>query len=56
MDDWSDGFTGIVDLDRRMRELAIAEQGHIHPDGGAKFDVYESYSCASSWLEQEQQQ
>ena len=26
LDDWSDGFTGLVDLDRRMRELAMSER------------------------------
>ncbi|KIS71797.1 uncharacterized protein UMAG_00230 [Mycosarcoma maydis] len=26
MDDWSDGFTGLVDLDRRMRKLAMSDQ------------------------------
>jgi hypothetical protein len=27
MDDWTGGFTGLVDLDRQMRELAMAESG-----------------------------
>ncbi|SJX60267.1 uncharacterized protein SRS1_11581 [Sporisorium reilianum f. sp. reilianum] len=44
MDDWSDGFTGIVDLDRRMRELAMSEQG-LSPLGASDgLDVYETYS------------
>ncbi|EPQ32261.1 uncharacterized protein PFL1_00458 [Pseudozyma flocculosa PF-1] len=31
LDDWSDGFTGLVDLDRRMRQLAL-EQQRQHAD------------------------
>ncbi|SPO20796.1 uncharacterized protein UTRI_00273 [Ustilago trichophora] len=57
MDDWSDGFTGIVDLDRRMRELAMAEQGLTMLGGSDGLDVYESYSPpAASWEQQQQQQ
>ncbi|SPO19876.1 uncharacterized protein UTRI_00273_B [Ustilago trichophora] len=56
MDDWSDGFTGIVDLDRRMRELAMAEQGLLLLGGSDGLDVYESYSPpAPSWEQQQQQ-
>lgn len=57
MDDWSDGFTGIVDLDRRMRQLAMAEQGLSMLGGSDGLDVYESYSpSAPSWEQQQQQQ
>ncbi|KAJ1030418.1 hypothetical protein NDA16_001327 [Ustilago loliicola] len=52
MDDWSDGFTGIVDLDRRMRELAMSEQGLSRHDSSADLDVYEPYSPLSpSWAD-----
>lgn len=52
MDDWSDGFTGIVDLDRRMRELAMSEQGLSRLDSAVDLDVYEPYSPLSpSWTE-----
>lgn len=54
MDDWSDGFTGIVDLDRQMRQLAMAEQGHASLCGSSDLDVYEPYSPSSWWGENEQ--
>ncbi|SNX81540.1 uncharacterized protein MEPE_00245 [Melanopsichium pennsylvanicum] len=47
LDDWRDGFTGIVDLDRRMRELAMTEQG-LDADTG--LNLYEPYSpSVPSW-------
>ncbi|GAC73465.1 GTPase Rab11/YPT3 [Moesziomyces antarcticus T-34] len=54
MDDWTDGFTGIVDLDRQMRQLAMAEQGHASLCGSSDLDVYEPYS-PSSWLGEHEQ-
>ncbi|SAM71304.1 uncharacterized protein UBRO_00361 [Ustilago bromivora] len=47
MDDWSDAFTGIVDLDRRMRQLAMSEQGLQPLDSSTQLDVYEPYSSLS---------
>ncbi|KAJ1043430.1 hypothetical protein NDA14_001392 [Ustilago hordei] len=47
MDDWSDAFTGIVDLDRRMRQLAMSEQGLEPLDSSTQLDVYEPYSPLS---------
>ncbi|TKY90461.1 hypothetical protein EX895_000459 [Sporisorium graminicola] len=55
MDDWTDGFTGIVDLDRRMRELAMSEQGFSALDSSNGLDVYEPYSPPSfAWSEKQQ--
>ncbi|KAF6766792.1 hypothetical protein PSEUBRA_000246 [Kalmanozyma brasiliensis GHG001] len=44
LDDWSDGFTGIVDLDRRMRELAMSEQGRSPFGEDDASLLYEPYS------------
>ncbi|GAC97814.1 serine/threonine-protein kinase ATG1 [Pseudozyma hubeiensis SY62] len=50
LDDWSDGFTGFVDLDRRMRELAMSEQGFPAFGVGDHSDVYEPFPRSpSSW-------
>ncbi|CDW94586.1 hypothetical protein [Sporisorium scitamineum] len=52
MDDWTDSFTGIVDLDRRMRQLAMSEQGFSVPGASDGLNVYEPYSPPSlSWTE-----
>lgn len=32
LDDWSSGFTGLVDLDRRMRQLALSQSEQAGPD------------------------
>ncbi|KAJ1031863.1 hypothetical protein NDA13_002249 [Ustilago tritici] len=47
MDEWSDAFTGIVDLDRRMRQLAMSEQGLQPLDSSTQLDIYEPYSPLS---------
>ncbi|KAJ9476939.1 Serine/threonine-protein kinase ATG1 [Pseudozyma hubeiensis] len=53
LDDWSDGFTGFVDLDRRMRELAMSEQGFPTFSVGGHSDVYEPFPRSpSSWSDQ----
>lgn len=55
LDDWSDGFTGFVDLDRRMRELAMSEQGFPTFSVGEHSDVYEPLSRSpSSWSDRAQ--